>query len=96
MTLPVDEPRVEVALARIEGKLDLLSHSLNAVSTDLLDHEIRLRAQEARPAIPAEVDERLRVLEARPVVTTRQIAGWITLAATAIGGAASAALLFRQ
>lgn len=85
---PVDDPRVEVALARIEGKLDLLGASLNAVTAELLDHELRLRAQEARPATEQGVLARLRDLEQRATVSPKQLAGWLTLGLMTVGTAA--------
>lgn len=85
---PEDSTVVAVALARIEGKLDRLGDSINGLSVDSLDHEQRLRRIEARPAVPSEVDERLRDLEGRSTVTSKQLAGWLSLGLAVVSTAA--------
>lgn len=70
---------VLVAFARLEGKVDvvLTRHDarLESLEADRTDHEARIRAVEARPTVPAVIEERLRALEDKPdvppVVDTR-------------------------
>lgn len=85
---PEDSTVVAVALARIEGKLDRLGDSISGLSVESLDHEQRLRRIEARPPMSAEVDERLRAIEARACVTPKQLAAWLGLSLTAVSTAA--------
>ncbi len=42
---------IPVALARMEGKLDLLGASMKHLHTESLDHELRIRAIEAKTAV---------------------------------------------
>ncbi|MFD6638336.1 hypothetical protein ACFWDN_21245 [Micromonospora chalcea] len=64
-----------IILARLEGKVDVVTAQhkaqLDEHARRLNDVELRLRAEEARPATAPEVDTRLRAVESRPVVTPR-------------------------
>jgi hypothetical protein len=62
---------IPVALARMEGKLDLLGASMKHLHTESLDHELRIRS-----------------IEARPTVTPKQLAGWLTLGLAVVSTAA--------
>ncbi len=42
---------IPVALARMEGKLDLLGASMKHLHTESLDHELRIRSLESTPTV---------------------------------------------
>lgn len=67
-----------VALARIEGKIDLQNAQSVAQASRSDDHETRIR-EHARE---------IADLKARPYVTPRQLAGWLTLGLAVVGTAA--------
>ncbi|SCL32975.1 hypothetical protein GA0070616_4603 [Micromonospora nigra] len=82
-----------IILARLEGKVDVVTAQhgaqLDEHARRLNDVELRLRAEEARPATAPEVDTRLRAVESRPVVTPRAVWAAVgtvgTLAIGAVG-----------
>ena len=78
----MDPSEIAVALARIEGKNDValarIEAKLDAAVAATADHETRLR----------EHTREIADLKARPYVTPKQLAGWLTLGLTTVGTAA--------
>lgn len=64
---------VLVAIARLDGKLDLALAETAALKAADADHESRIRVIEAKPIPDEETDKRLKGLEAKRTVTPGQL-----------------------
>jgi hypothetical protein len=73
----MDPSEIAVALARIEGKLDLQNAQSIAQASRSDDHEMRLR-EHARE---------IADLKAQPTVSPKQLASWLTLGLASVGTA---------
>lgn len=56
---------IRLGIAQLNGKMDVLAASHNSEREQRKDLEVRMRVQESRPAVPPEVEARLRELEDR-------------------------------
>lgn len=85
----MDPSEIAVALARIEGgmgalrlelggKLDLLNAQAATLASRTDDHETRIR----------EHNREIADLKARPTVSPKQLAGWLSLGLATVGTAA--------
>jgi len=64
---------VLVAIAKLDGKLDLALAETAALKNTDADHELRIRTVEARPVPDEETDKRIKVLEERRTVSPAQL-----------------------
>lgn len=71
--MPPDNSEVLVAIARLDGKLDLALAEIGALKAADADHEVRIRSIEAKPVPDEETDSRLRRLEERRTVSPGQL-----------------------
>ncbi len=67
------ESEVLVAIARLDGKLDLTLAEITALKAGDADHEVRLRAVEAAPVPDPETASRLKALEDRRTISPGQL-----------------------
>lgn len=72
-----DNSEVLVAIARLDGKLDLALAETAALKAADADHEVRIRTIEAKPVPDEGTEARLRALEDRKAVTPGQL--WLGL-----------------
>ncbi|WP_193596061.1 hypothetical protein [Microbacterium sp. YJN-G] len=68
-----DNSEVLVAIARLDGKLDLALAETAALKATDADHEGRIRTIEAKPVPDEETDKRLSKLEERRTVSPGQL-----------------------
>ena len=68
-----DNTEVLVAIAKLDGKLDLALAEISALKANDADHEVRIRTIEAQSVPDAGTDERLKTLEARRTVSPTQL-----------------------
>ena len=68
-----DNSEVLVAIARLDGKLDLTLAETAVLKATDADHESRIRVIEAQPAPDAETEGRLKVLETKSTVSAAQL-----------------------
>lgn len=92
---PDTNERLAVTLARLEGKVDvaLAQHgaSIAAHDREIIDHETRIRAVEAK--VPDRLNDRLQAVEGRSTVTWKQL--WAAVGSAAAAIAALSPLLER-
>lgn len=72
MTGP-DNSEVLVAIARLDGKLDLALAETAALKAADADHEVRIRTIESKPIPDEETDKRLKAVEERRTVSPAQL-----------------------
>lgn len=85
MTVDPNAP-VLVAIARLDGKLDLALAETAALKAADADHESRLRSIEAKPIPDEETNRRLHALEDRRTVSPAQLwAGLISVIGLLVG-----------
>lgn len=70
-----DNSEVLVAIARLDGKLDLALAETAALKAADADHELRLRVIEDKPIPDEKTDKRLSALEERRTVSPMQLWG---------------------
>lgn len=68
-----DNSEVLVAIARLDGKLDLALAETAALKAADADHEVRIRSIEAKPVPDEDTDKRLKTLEERRTVSPGQL-----------------------
>lgn len=68
-----DNSEVLVAIARLDGKLDLALAETAALKAADADHEVRLRSIEQQPIPDPETEGRLKTLEDRRTVSPAQL-----------------------
>ena len=68
-----DNSEVLVAIARLDGKLDLALAETAALKAADADHEVRIRTIESKPIPDEETDKRLKAVEARRTVSPAQL-----------------------
>lgn len=71
--VPADNSEVLVAIARIEGKIDLTLAETAALKAADADHETRIRVMETKPVPDEETRQRLKTLEDRRTVSPTQL-----------------------
>lgn len=72
-----DNAEVLVAIARLDGKLDLTLAETAALKAADADHESRIRVIEAKPIPDEETERRLQAIEAKRTVSPGQL--WLGL-----------------
>lgn len=64
---------VLVAIAKLDGKLDLALAETAALKNTDADHELRIRSVESRPVPDEDTDKRIKALEDRRTVSPAQL-----------------------
>ena len=75
-----DNTEVLVAIAKLDGKLDLALAEISALKANDADHEVRIRTIELQPVPDEGTGNRLTALEARRTVSPAQL--WTGLVGT--------------
>lgn len=83
--MPPATEDLAVTLARVEGKIDAYSARTTALEARVDDHDTRLRDAVSEEDLQR-VDERVRSLERRAVVTPAGLTAALVATLTALGG----------